>query len=232
MRIGICGAHRVGKTPRRPAPATSARRAPVRPRASPPTGARNRRSGAASRSPDSVAPSPATHAGMVGIALPAARRAARRGKERRLHTQLRDQAGADPGDMPTRHTRVSPSTEPSAMRASNSSRPTGPLRCPSLTKYHDDMMPAPSRPHRPWQPAFALAPARPFLRPMLPRLLLAALLGLTFAATACRPRQTPVEAARADQTLLMGNGSEPGDLDPHLPPPTPSSTSSSPSARA
>ncbi|MBC8012300.1 MAG: peptide ABC transporter substrate-binding protein, partial [Burkholderiales bacterium] len=30
------------------------------------------------------------------------------------------------------------------------------------------------------------------------------------------PRQTPGEAARADQTLLIGNGAEPGDLDPHL----------------
>ncbi len=52
---------------------------------------------------------------------------------------------------------------------------------------------------------------------MLPRLLFAvALLAATLAATACRPRQTAVEAARADQTLLLGNGSEPGDLDPHL----------------
>ena len=52
---------------------------------------------------------------------------------------------------------------------------------------------------------------------MLPRLLLVlAALGLAFAATACRPRQTAVEAARADQTLLLGNGAEPGDLDPHL----------------
>ena len=52
---------------------------------------------------------------------------------------------------------------------------------------------------------------------MLPRLLLAfALLGASFAATACRPRQTAVEAARADQTLLLGNGAEPGNLDPHL----------------
>jgi oligopeptide transport system substrate-binding protein len=57
----------------------------------------------------------------------------------------------------------------------------------------------------------------------LPRLLsrsalgLACLLcGLALSLTACRPRQTPVEAACADQTLLLGNGSEPGDLDPHL----------------
>ena len=43
-----------------------------------------------------------------------------------------------------------------------------------------------------------------------------AALTLLFAATACRPRQTPVEQARADQTLLLGNGAEPGDIDPHL----------------
>jgi oligopeptide transport system substrate-binding protein len=42
----------------------------------------------------------------------------------------------------------------------------------------------------------------------------AALLGLL--AAGCRPRQTAVEAARADQTLHLGNGAEPGDLDPHL----------------
>jgi oligopeptide transport system substrate-binding protein len=52
---------------------------------------------------------------------------------------------------------------------------------------------------------------------MIPRLLLAfALLGLTLVAPACRPRQSAVETARADQTLLLGNGAEPGDLDPHL----------------
>ncbi len=52
---------------------------------------------------------------------------------------------------------------------------------------------------------------------MLSRLLLAlVVLGAVFAATACRPRETAVEAARADQTLLLGNGAEPGDLDPHL----------------
>lgn len=52
---------------------------------------------------------------------------------------------------------------------------------------------------------------------MLPRLLLAlALLGATLAATACKPRQTPAETALAARTLLLGNGAEPGDLDPHL----------------
>ncbi|MEN9841113.1 MAG: hypothetical protein RL376_913, partial [Verrucomicrobiota bacterium] len=35
-------------------------------------------------------------------------------------------------------------------------------------------------------------------------------------ATGCRPRQSAVELARAEQTLLLGNGAEPGDLDPHL----------------
>ncbi len=52
---------------------------------------------------------------------------------------------------------------------------------------------------------------------MFPRLFLAlALLATAFVATACRPRQTAVEAARSTQTLLLGNGAEPGDLDPHL----------------
>ncbi len=48
------------------------------------------------------------------------------------------------------------------------------------------------------------------------RLVLVGLLALATLATACRPRQTAVEAARADQTLHLGNGAEPGDLDPHL----------------
>ncbi len=39
---------------------------------------------------------------------------------------------------------------------------------------------------------------------------------LVVACAACRPRQTAVEAARATQTLHLGNGAEPGDLDPHL----------------
>ena len=52
---------------------------------------------------------------------------------------------------------------------------------------------------------------------MFPRLLLAfAILGVSLATTACRPRETAVAAARADQTFLLGNGAEPGDLDPHL----------------
>ena len=43
-------------------------------------------------------------------------------------------------------------------------------------------------------------------------------IALAFALleTACRPRETPVLAARATQTLLLGNGAEPGDLDPQL----------------
>ena len=40
------------------------------------------------------------------------------------------------------------------------------------------------------------------------------LLVLVFAG--CRSRQTDADAARASQTLLLGNGAEPGDLDPHL----------------
>jgi oligopeptide transport system substrate-binding protein len=34
--------------------------------------------------------------------------------------------------------------------------------------------------------------------------------------SACGKRETPVEAARATKTLLVGNGAEPADLDPHL----------------
>ncbi len=44
----------------------------------------------------------------------------------------------------------------------------------------------------------------------------AALALLAFASSGCRSRQTAVETARASQTLLIGNGAEPGDLDPHL----------------
>ncbi len=52
---------------------------------------------------------------------------------------------------------------------------------------------------------------------MLIRFILVTLLSLAaLIATGCRPRQTAVETARADQTLLLGNGAEPGDLDPHL----------------
>lgn len=52
---------------------------------------------------------------------------------------------------------------------------------------------------------------------MPPRLpLLFTLLSLLLLSPACRPRQSAVELARADQTLLLGNGAEPGDLDPHL----------------
>ncbi len=51
---------------------------------------------------------------------------------------------------------------------------------------------------------------RPFFA-ALALLLVVALLG-----SACSPRQSAVEAARADQTLHLGNGAEPGDLDPHL----------------
>jgi oligopeptide transport system substrate-binding protein len=49
-----------------------------------------------------------------------------------------------------------------------------------------------------------------------PRLLAALLLAAALLGFACTPRQTAVEAAPADQTLHLGNGAEPGDLDPHL----------------
>ncbi len=49
------------------------------------------------------------------------------------------------------------------------------------------------------------------------RLLAAAvLLAAAFFAAACSPRPTAVASAPADQTLHLGNGAEPGDLDPHL----------------
>jgi oligopeptide transport system substrate-binding protein len=61
---------------------------------------------------------------------------------------------------------------------------------------------------------------RPSLARLAPRfsvvLTLALGLAFTFAAAGCRPRETAVEAARATQTLHLGNGAEPGDLDPHL----------------
>jgi oligopeptide transport system substrate-binding protein len=44
----------------------------------------------------------------------------------------------------------------------------------------------------------------------------ALLLAVALLAAACAPRRTAVETARADQTLHLGNGAEPGDLDPHL----------------
>lgn len=46
--------------------------------------------------------------------------------------------------------------------------------------------------------------------------ILAALAAVLLSFTGCLKRQTPVEAARATKTLLLGNGSEPRDLDPHL----------------
>jgi oligopeptide transport system substrate-binding protein len=51
----------------------------------------------------------------------------------------------------------------------------------------------------------------------LPRPIAAALLLIAaLLASACAPRQTAVETALAEQTLHLGNGAEPGDLDPHL----------------
>lgn len=61
--------------------------------------------------------------------------------------------------------------------------------------------------------------ARPVLRaregrPVLATFASLACLLLLFAG--CRQRESAVEAARATQTLHLGNGAEPGDLDPHL----------------
>jgi ABC-type oligopeptide transport system, periplasmic component len=52
---------------------------------------------------------------------------------------------------------------------------------------------------------------RPPLRPVATAFALLALV-----VFGCKPRQSASEAAVADQTLLLGNGAEPGDLDPHL----------------
>ncbi len=41
-------------------------------------------------------------------------------------------------------------------------------------------------------------------------------LGCLLLGSGCRPRLSPVEGARANRTLLLGNGAEPGDLDPQL----------------
>ncbi len=48
------------------------------------------------------------------------------------------------------------------------------------------------------------------------RLVVAALALLALVAAGCRPRQTSADAGRASRTLLVGNGAEPGDLDPQL----------------
>ena len=42
-----------------------------------------------------------------------------------------------------------------------------------------------------------------------------ALLSLVLLAAGCGPHETPVELGNKTQTLLLGNGSEPRDLDPH-----------------
>ena len=39
---------------------------------------------------------------------------------------------------------------------------------------------------------------------------------LALPLAGCRPRETPVESARHSHTLLVGNGAEPSDLDPHV----------------
>ncbi|MDF3059185.1 MAG: transporter substrate-binding protein [Rariglobus sp.] len=39
---------------------------------------------------------------------------------------------------------------------------------------------------------------------------------MAVSLTGCSKRETPVETARHTKTLLLGNGAEPGDLDPHV----------------
>jgi len=48
-----------------------------------------------------------------------------------------------------------------------------------------------------------------------PRLIATALTAL-FVLAACSKRETAVEAGIRTKTLLVGNGGEPGSLDPHL----------------
>ena len=48
------------------------------------------------------------------------------------------------------------------------------------------------------------------------RFLAALTLLLALPLAGCRPRETAVEAARHSRTLLVGNGAEPADLDPHI----------------
>jgi oligopeptide transport system substrate-binding protein len=45
---------------------------------------------------------------------------------------------------------------------------------------------------------------------------IALLLGLIGFASGCGPRETPAETAIRTKTLLLGNGAEPADLDPHV----------------
>ena len=42
------------------------------------------------------------------------------------------------------------------------------------------------------------------------------LLSSGLGLTGCGKRETPVEEGLRTRTLLVGNGAEPGDLDPHL----------------
>ncbi|HEY9248209.1 MAG TPA: ABC transporter substrate-binding protein, partial [Rariglobus sp.] len=48
------------------------------------------------------------------------------------------------------------------------------------------------------------------------RLLLPALAAALVLAAGCQKRETPVEASRHTRVLLVGNGAEPADLDPHI----------------
>lgn len=57
---------------------------------------------------------------------------------------------------------------------------------------------------------------RDLLRLRMPFLSAALALAAIFATTACTPRETPAAAGVTARALLVGNGAEPGDLDPHL----------------
>lgn len=50
----------------------------------------------------------------------------------------------------------------------------------------------------------------------MPIRILIAFTALLLLLAGCRKHETPVEAARLSKTLLIGNGAEPADLDPHI----------------
>ena len=54
------------------------------------------------------------------------------------------------------------------------------------------------------------------MRPSWSCVLLPCLACTILLATGCGRRETPVQAGIRDQVLLVGNGSEPRDLDPHV----------------
>ena len=74
--------------------------------------------------------------------------------------------------------------------------------------------------HRFLEKIFACDASRGFLLPMQPRrwiYIYSLLLSLcSLAVSGCAKRATPAEAGLRTQTLLLGNGAEPADLDPQV----------------